>query len=930
MHGVPSVSLVVPVHGLTPAFRRCLESIRALDPAPDELVVVVDGGDEGAAAEAAAAGAHVVLQKPQSGPAVARNTGAVRASGDILLFLDSDVEAAPDVVARVVGAFAEEPDVTALIGSYDDRPPAHNLASLYMNLRHHYVHQNAREEGRTFWGACGAIRRNAFEKIGGFDEDYVAASIEDIELGYRLKEAGMRIRVIKDLHAKHLKRWDVRSLLTTDIVYRALPWSALIVRSRRLDDDLNISVGERAKSVMTLAAVVALLASVRWPLAAVGALVLLGSVLAADSPFLRLLASRGGARLALWGAGWHLAYHLYTILAFFASALRHLVFGPQPAHTPWPGSPRRWVSTGPAPKLVRVASEARQPLVDAPPRPTLDRVIVRRRRAHASHTVTTEDLLRQSRRMRRWVPAALLLALGALLLPAYSDTVGPDALAQIRIAQYYAEGDLARALNGYWGPLSSWLLTPLLAVGIEPLLAAKLLGLGLGVLVLVALGRLCIRCGVRPATADGAVLVTVPLVLHVVLNDAYSHVLLIVLLLLFVADVLPSETESARKGAARAGLWGGLASLAHPYALPVVVAVTVASHLVAARRAQRAGEVSAGRAHARLTLGTLAAVAALVLTWSAVLSAHYQTLTFNQSWGYNAAVVAPGSAGQPLSNGLVEPPYPGALFAWENPSTMPLVTGGWRPSGESASHLLENLAANARELAALVAGEFLVVPLFAFAGALLLLLRRRRAPPAPRSAWPALSFAVAIYLAGSLVTFVEPQFLWFVVLALVPLAATCLDLPVLRPSLHRRDRDYSLWRLAGFALLAVGVTIEAVLNLQQAPEGARVSALAAQVEVQAPKVAADLEGARVASTRDWEASSLACFRLGCTYLGEVGTGKRATAESARRADYLFVWRNDPANFGEVGRPAADVGELRIHAPGPPPRKESSEGRRGRG
>ena len=916
------MSVVVPVHRSTPAFRRCLESIRSLDPGPDELVVVVDGGDAGAAAEAAAAGARVVLQEPQSGPAVARNTGAARTNGDILLFLDSDVEVAPGVVGRVVEALAQEPEVAAVIGSYDDRPPAHNLASLYMNLRHHHVHQNAREEGRTFWGACGAIRRDAFERIGGFDEDYVAASIEDIELGYRLKESGMRVRVIKDLHAKHLKCWDARSVLTTDIAYRALPWSALILRSRRLDDDLNISVAERAKSVMTLAAVLALVAGVRWPVALFGAGVLLAAVLLADGPFIRLLAGRGGAKLALWGAGWHLAYHLYTILAFAASTVRHLVFGPQPAHTPWPGSPRRWVPAGPASRLERAAIRGRTPSGESMPSPTFERVIVKRRRAHASRTVTTEELLDQSRRLRRGVPAVLLLALGVLLLPRSLDAVDPDALAQIRIAQYYSVGDLGRAINGYWGPLTSWLLGPLLVVGLKPLLAAKLLSLGLGMLLLVALKRLCLRCGVRPATADGAALVTVPLVLLVVLNDSYGDVLLPLLLLLFVADVLPAGTASVREGAARAGLWGGLAYLAHPYALAVVAAVTVMSNLVAARRDRGAGNPSAGRAYARRAVATLATTAAVVLAWSAVLSLHYQTFTVNQAWGYNAAIVAPGSAGQPLSNGLVEPPYPEALFAWENPSTMPVVTKGWGASEESASRVLANIAANVRELGNLIVGEFLVVPLFAVAGVLVLLLRRRRIPAEARSAWPAVAFAVAIYLAGSLVAFVEPQFLFFVVLALVPLAAACLDLPLLRPSLQGRARDHSLWRLAGFALLAIGVAFEATLNLLPAPAGARVSDLVARVETKAPRVAADLRGARVASTADWEASSLACFQLGCTYLGEA-----EDAEAVRRADYVFAWRKPGGDLDEGSSPLVDVAGLRVYgARGPtgPGTPEASE------
>ena len=76
--------------------------------------------------------------------------------------------------------------------------------------------------------------------LGGFDEGYRQPSIEDIELGYRLKQAGHRIRLCKALQVKHLKRWSVVSLLKSDFFDRALPWTELILRDRRVINDLNL------------------------------------------------------------------------------------------------------------------------------------------------------------------------------------------------------------------------------------------------------------------------------------------------------------------------------------------------------------------------------------------------------------------------------------------------------------------------------------------------------------------------------------------------------------------------------------------------------------------------------------------------------------------------------------------------------------------
>jgi GT2 family glycosyltransferase len=83
-------------------------------------------------------------------------------------------------------------------------------------LLHHYVHQISKEEAATFWGACGAIRREVFLKVEGFDERYRRPAIEDIELGYRLTGAGYRVRLLKGLMVTHLKRWDLLTMLKAD------------------------------------------------------------------------------------------------------------------------------------------------------------------------------------------------------------------------------------------------------------------------------------------------------------------------------------------------------------------------------------------------------------------------------------------------------------------------------------------------------------------------------------------------------------------------------------------------------------------------------------------------------------------------------------------------------------------------------------------
>ncbi len=240
------VSVIVPVHGGGESFRRCLESIAAARSGDDELIVVADGDSDGSWRLAENFDAIIVRTPAPQGPANARNLGAESAHGDILFFTDADVTIPPDALRQVAGAFEKEPGLAALIGSYDDTPDVPNFLSQYKNLFHHHTHQTAREDASTFWGACGAIRRRIFLEMGGFDATYRHPSIEDIELGYRLKSAGYEIRLLKSLQVKHLKHWRVASLLESDFLRRALPWTELILRDRRFINDLNLRFSSRA------------------------------------------------------------------------------------------------------------------------------------------------------------------------------------------------------------------------------------------------------------------------------------------------------------------------------------------------------------------------------------------------------------------------------------------------------------------------------------------------------------------------------------------------------------------------------------------------------------------------------------------------------------------------------------------------------------
>jgi glycosyltransferase involved in cell wall biosynthesis len=240
-----SITIVIPAYNAERHLRQCLEALRQSADRDFETIVVDDGSQDRTRDIAAQYGAKVLASEARCGPASARNLGAKQASGTILFFIDSDVCVRPGSISKVKARFNSDPELDALIGSYDTEPKSQDFLSQYRNLMHCYVHQHGSEQACTFWSGCGAIRKEVFIEQSGFSEDYARPAIEDIELGYRLVRAGRKIVLDRSLLVTHLKRWTFWGLVKTDIMDRGIPWTELILRDRFMPNDLNVMLSQR-------------------------------------------------------------------------------------------------------------------------------------------------------------------------------------------------------------------------------------------------------------------------------------------------------------------------------------------------------------------------------------------------------------------------------------------------------------------------------------------------------------------------------------------------------------------------------------------------------------------------------------------------------------------------------------------------------------
>lgn len=321
------ISVIMPTIFWTGTFERCARRVLSLldeTTANAEVVFVFDGSPPPAPAWLDRPGVTIVKTGTRSGPAVARNLAAESARGEVLFFVDADVELAADAIDRVHAAFAADPDLVGLFGAYDDEPAAVSLTSTFRNLLHHHTHVSNPGTAGTFWSGCGAMRTTAFLDVGGFDEKFAYPSVEDIELGMRVAANGGKILLAPDVRCKHLKHWTLASMVITDIVHRATPWTRLIMNSRELPATLNLDWRGRLSGICSVLLAACLAVAVFAPVALWAALACGLVVVALNSGFYGLCARKRGVGFAVASFALHWLYFVYSSLTFGVVTLHEL------------------------------------------------------------------------------------------------------------------------------------------------------------------------------------------------------------------------------------------------------------------------------------------------------------------------------------------------------------------------------------------------------------------------------------------------------------------------------------------------------------------------------------------------------------------------------------------------------------------------------
>ncbi len=204
------ISIIIPTYNRNDLLSKCLD---CLEPgiqniSPGEYEVIVTDDNIGNTAKKLVDEQYpwvIWVEGPKKGPAANRNSGARIANGEWLVFIDDDCLPDIDILFEYSNAINSHSDILAFEGRiYVDTPQTSFLQESPIN-----------ELGGRFWSCNICIKKSLFESLEGFDQNFIFAAMEDVDLYKRLKQVTDKYEFLYSAAVMHPWRKDVHPIRST-------------------------------------------------------------------------------------------------------------------------------------------------------------------------------------------------------------------------------------------------------------------------------------------------------------------------------------------------------------------------------------------------------------------------------------------------------------------------------------------------------------------------------------------------------------------------------------------------------------------------------------------------------------------------------------------------------------------------------------------
>lgn len=199
----PEISVVIATYNGREHISYCLDALLGQQTSHTYEIVVVDDGSMDHVAEVVRTYDNVrFVRQDNAGPAAARNRGVHEAKGEIILFIDDDCVASPDWIEKMLAPF-QDPSVMGVKGSYVTEQRELIAQFVQLEYEEKYDKMARAEQVNLVDTYSGAFRSKTFQEMGGFDENFRTASVEDRDFSFRLAQAGHRLIFTPEAKVRH-------------------------------------------------------------------------------------------------------------------------------------------------------------------------------------------------------------------------------------------------------------------------------------------------------------------------------------------------------------------------------------------------------------------------------------------------------------------------------------------------------------------------------------------------------------------------------------------------------------------------------------------------------------------------------------------------------------------------------------------------------
>ncbi len=252
------ISIVIPTYNVSRFMPGLLDSIFRNKIDDMEVIIVDDCSTDDTVAIANKYPVNVIELEMNGGPARARNIGVDAASGDIIFFLDSDVRVMDGAIKEVEDYFRKDPAAQCVIGICATDPLNRGFVPRYMAM-FEYIHLLGVPDNKVsvFAPRCGAIKKELFQRLGGYREKYKGADVEDFELARRICQTENII-----LNPKILVRHQFVNNIEEAVrnyFKRAVMWVHLFLTDKKLDNAGPTTPGNGIAAVCSFMSFICLL-----------------------------------------------------------------------------------------------------------------------------------------------------------------------------------------------------------------------------------------------------------------------------------------------------------------------------------------------------------------------------------------------------------------------------------------------------------------------------------------------------------------------------------------------------------------------------------------------------------------------------------------------------------------------------------------------